>query len=631
MRHPITKTAKYQGQNHHKSNGHTQDECVPQGKFHRLKPRKPSKVDHRCEDDDDDGGHDRSGRPGKQHQSHGKLKKKAKKPKPIWNEEEESISEEFDPDAPTVVAKQEKEEDDEASCKLHADPEAERNLIARLLKLGEIPHDCRTLRLEDFVDSDLADLYDAMCKVAPPITPKKILDGDIHKMLHFKLKDLQQLQKEDDPDVEIADLVDDMKRLMLHRKVTYLGNHADFLTIQYPEKLLFQAQELVEAARSRTAVPKDMEGMTLGELMDADVEVQYLIDGVLAAGQPIVFGAHSKTLKTLIALEMGISAGSATRFLGKFTVPEKVAVGIWSAESGQAVIKQAAANMCHYKGVNPHDVDLHLRFRVPQLSDSGSLALMQRDIVKHQMKLAIIDPAYLAMHTTKTAVQAGNVFMAGALLGEITKIGQETGCTIGLVHHFRKGGAVSYDSAATLEELAMAGFGEWARQWILLNRREKYKMDGYHKLWVNTGGSAGHGDTYALDIDEGKCPNRKWTIPLLIPENEFKQAEKEAKEHEQAVKEHQKQFSLTKQIELHLAACPEGVTATEIRKCANVSSAVLAPILASMLAHHQIVHVPVKKNNNQTYDGYTLAMNKDVAINEDTESGDKDGDSGDGD
>ena len=46
----------------------------------------------------------------------------------------------------------------------------------------------------------------------------------------------------------------------------------------------------------------------------------------------------------------------------------------------------------------------------------------------------------------------------------------------------------------------MSGIGEWARQWLLLQRRCPYQSDGNHELWMRCGGSAGHAGLYAVDI-----------------------------------------------------------------------------------------------------------------------------------
>ena len=133
-------------------------------------------------------------------------------------------------------------------------------------------------------------------------------------------------------------------------------------------------------------------------------------------------------------------------------------------------------------------------------------------------------------------------------------------------------------------------------------------MDGNHKLWMRTGGSAGHAGLWALDVNEGTMPNRIWE-PKLMTAHEFKQEAAEAKEQQQAVEKHQKHLTLAQDVELYLAAFPEGLTATDIRDHVGVSGKVLTPVLANMLADHKIVHTAVKKKNNQIYDGYTLEMN----------------------
>jgi hypothetical protein len=54
--------------------------------------------------------------------------------------------------------------------------------------------------------------------------------------------------------------------------------------------------------------------------------------------------------------------------------------------------------------------------------------------------------------------------------------------------------------------LAGAGVAEFARQWMLLSRREAYdpgKAPGPHKLWFQVGGGFGHGSLWGLEVQEG--------------------------------------------------------------------------------------------------------------------------------
>ena len=64
-----------------------------------------------------------------------------------------------------------------------------------------------------------------------------------------------------------------------------------------------------------------------------------------------------------------------------------------------------------------------------------------------------------------------------------------------------------------LPDMAWSGFAEFARQWLMLSRRESYvDGTGEHKLYLRAGGSAGHSQLLNLDISEGVYPNRHWNI-----------------------------------------------------------------------------------------------------------------------
>ena len=73
---------------------------------------------------------------------------------------------------------------------------------------------------------------------------------------------------------------------------------------------------------------------------------------------------------------------------------------------------------------------------------------------------------------------------------------------------------------AELEDIAWAGFPEWARQWLLLSRRRKYdpEQGGHHELWLNVGGSAGHSGLWGVNIEEGMRQDeggRRWNVDVL--------------------------------------------------------------------------------------------------------------------
>ena len=62
-----------------------------------------------------------------------------------------------------------------------------------------------------------------------------------------------------------------------------------------------------------------------------------------------------------------------------------------------------------------------------------------------------------------------------------------------------------------------SGFAEWAGQWLLLSRRERYDPDsnGEHRLWLTAGGRDGHSNLVGVDVTEGRNDDpggRRWEV-----------------------------------------------------------------------------------------------------------------------
>lgn len=305
----------------------------------------------------------------------------------------------------------------------------------------------------------------------------------------------------------------------------------------------------------------DLGFVTAAEFAAMEFPQNYLIDGILTEGQPHLNAGASKSMKTLVGvLDAGISLASATPFLGMFAVPKSINVGIVSAESGPATLQRNALTICEARGINLAGLPLHVTTTMPPLYDPASIRAIKAFIELNKVGVLFLDPLYLGLLDGKSANEASNLFAMGARLKELAQLIQETGVTLSLSHHCKK--ANRFDQRrfqpAELEDMAMAGFAEFARQWTLFSRREAYRQGtGLHQLWLNIGGSAGHSGLYAVDVDEGVPTSPRWHVTVKPAEDVYAEhAEQRAEERERkaANKESGKRAALVKDI---LAAAEE--------------------------------------------------------------------------
>ena len=106
-----------------------------------------------------------------------------------------------------------------------------------------------------------------------------------------------------------------------------------------------------------------------------------------------------------------------------------------------------------------------------------------------ELEVLAVDPAYMCLPD----VDHANLFQVGEKLRGVSQVCQETGAMLLLAHHNRKTGKADPFAPPELEDIAWAGFQEFARQWLLVGRREPYEPGtGEHRLWLSAGGSAGH-------------------------------------------------------------------------------------------------------------------------------------------
>jgi hypothetical protein len=353
------------------------------------------------------------------------------------------------------------------------------------------------------------------------------------------------------------------------------------------------------------AKPQDFAALTSSELNAADLRVEYLVDDVLARGQPCVIAAAKKSLKTNCAIDLTLSLASGTPFLGKFFVPAAVRVALMSGESGDAVIQETARRIARSKlWSNLSDyANAVWSFELPRLGQPQTKRDLSKFIGDHALAVLIVDPAYLCLDLGD---DAGNLFAVGKKLRELTEVGHETGCTIAIIHHNKKSVTDPF-GAPELESIAWSGFQEWTRQWILLGRREAYNPEqaGSHKLWLSVGGSAGHSGLWALDIEEGSRKDhggRRWEVNIqnasaAIAET-IEQREETKAEREEQKKSARIEADSQKLLEAY-RMFPTGDTGKSVRESIGMSGTRFAPANAKLLKSGAVEACRIKKHNRE--------------------------------
>jgi hypothetical protein len=331
------------------------------------------------------------------------------------------------------------------------------------------------------------------------------------------------------------------------------------------------------------------------ELASTQFDVEYIVQNTLVAGQPCLIAGPQKSLKTSIAADLMIAIARGGYFLGRLPVERAGRVLFMSGESGMATLQETANRICSAANYELADMaGLFWSERLPQFNNVAHLEAVRQAMIDHEVDVLAIDPVYLAM----PGADAGNLFIQGGMLREISYVCQEVGATLILVHHLRKNTGDPYEPPE-LQQSAWAGFSEFARQWLLIGRREKYEPGtGEHRLWLSVGGSAGHSALWGLDISEGVRGGdrgRFWDVNLhgVDEVRDQAQREKERLKAEQLRKrdeeDHRKMLDVLRQ-------CRDGETKNVLRELTGLNTQRAGTALKSLIGAGRAEVCEVIKN-----------------------------------
>ncbi len=342
---------------------------------------------------------------------------------------------------------------------------------------------------------------------------------------------------------------------------------------------------------------KRLSVITSEEFANTDYKREFLVRHILVRGQPGIVGAPRKGLKTSVMCDLALSMASRKPFLNdpRFSVPRRLRVGFLSGESGEAAIQDTALRICNAKKISLAAARVIWGFALPKLSDHIDMVALREIIEEHRLDVIIIDPVYLCLLKGNMEAQASSMFDMGPLLASVSELCLDAGCTPLLVHHFRKPNAYRTSKPngskeadpPDLDELAFSGFGEYARQWLLLGRRKPFNPDtGHHALWLSVGGSAGFSGLYGLDVTEGKMDaefkGRRWE-PHVLSALELIKVKEEEKETRHDKRAQETKARRRGKLLAEMKKSPNGLPLTTLSKAAGMDNAVARPLLKELI------------------------------------------------
>jgi hypothetical protein len=321
----------------------------------------------------------------------------------------------------------------------------------------------------------------------------------------------------------------------------------------------------------------DFRTISLPALLARDNRPTWLVKRLIAARQSCFIGAPMKCMKTSMAADLAVSLESGTPFMGYFDVYRKQHVAFLSGESGEYTIGETIARICKARGLDAYTLPIALQFELPQLANPAHLARLAAGIKREGIEVIFIDPLYLAL-LSGSDVDPRSLFGMGPLLSGVTRSCLDAGATPILIHHANRAGGRK-EEALGLEDLSYAGCAEYARQWLLINRRQTFTSGQPHRLRLLVGGSCGQSGLWSVDIDDGGLEDdftgREWRV--TVQPGSIETAEKERERSQK--KERERLETESKEEERFLAALDKldqdakGASLNDVADLASLSHA----------------------------------------------------------
>ena len=236
---------------------------------------------------------------------------------------------------------------------------------------------------------------------------------------------------------------------------------------------------------------------TMPELLAEPDTFEWLIRGLLAQPTYGQIAGAMKTLKSYVLCFIMVGLASGEPIFDRFVPNGARPVLTYVGEGGRSLWTRRIRRVCAAMGVDPADIDLHPCFDVAPIGSLVFQESLRRDLDELEPALVGVDPWY-TYHGAAT--RASDLHQEGALLNQLSMPCVETGAGVLVVNHFNQSG-----TGLSLKRITMAGSGEWADTWVLLEHRDEPDVEnGLFRLTLEIGSRQWGGTTWDLDLDIGR-------------------------------------------------------------------------------------------------------------------------------
>jgi len=167
---------------------------------------------------------------------------------------------------------------------------------------------------------------------------------------------------------------------------------------------------------------------------------EFMVKGVWQDKSVGIMAGEPKTMKSMMAIDMGLSVATGTGFLGSFATNQGAVLYI-QEEINTADVKNRVFKMSEAKGItNTHrnfipDLNFHVINNVGfDITTREHRVVIEHQIEKLNIKLLILDPMYMMLGDK----DENSATELRPVLQWLTSLRERYECSVLLIHHFKK-------------------------------------------------------------------------------------------------------------------------------------------------------------------------------------------------